>query len=89
VPSSTLAADVQGALALATFGGFGWAVGACWRGVLWHFWAFVRPSAEWRLYWIEKVMEHPPTTAKDAARGLLIGSAVGIEALLLYVLKLT
>jgi hypothetical protein len=41
--TSSGAADaaVRGVLAFATIGGFGWALGACWRGLLWLFWFWI------------------------------------------------
>jgi hypothetical protein len=35
---------VQGVLAFATVGGFGWALGACWRGLLCLFWHWIDRS---------------------------------------------
>jgi hypothetical protein len=79
---------IQGLLALATFGGYGWAFGACYRGLLWYYSACTRPSDSRRLRWIESWMEHPPTVAKDAACGLILGSALGFEVFLFFVLQL-
>jgi hypothetical protein len=69
-------AAVRGVLAFATAGGFGWALGACYRGLLYLFWAwllsgasFKRSALGWRVaIWIWRHLTRDSFRRKIAAR---------------------